>query len=259
MFRSKPHTSRVTFLASDRPEAQEARERLAARYGDAGDGAQVIVALGGDGFMLETLHGALAEGKPIYGMNRGSVGFLMNEYSEDDLLERISAAERAVIHPLAMVAIDTKRKQHRALAINEVSLLRETRQTAKLRISIDGKVRMSELVCDGALVSTPAGSTAYNLSAHGPIIPIDARVMALTPISAFRPRRWRGALLAHTARVTFEVLEADKRPVSAVADNVEIRDVIEVHVSEDRAVSLSMLFDAGRSLEERVLAEQFSA
>ncbi|MDP1737626.1 MAG: NAD kinase [Caulobacter sp.] len=259
MFRSKPHTSRVTFLASDRPEAQEARERLAERYGDAGNDAQVIVALGGDGFMLETLHGALAEGKPIYGMNRGSVGFLMNEYSEDDLLERISAAERAVIHPLAMVAIDTKRKQHRALAINEVSLLRQTRQTAKLRISIDGKVRMSELVCDGALVSTPAGSTAYNLSAHGPIIPIDARVMALTPISAFRPRRWRGALLAHTARVTFEVLEADKRPVSAVADNVEIRDVIEVHVSEDRAVSLSMLFDAGRSLEERVLAEQFSA
>lgn len=259
MFRSKPHTSRVTFLASDRPEAQEARERLVARYGDAGDGAQVIVALGGDGFMLETLHGALADGKPIYGMNRGSVGFLMNEYSEDDLLERISAAERAVIHPLAMVAIDARRKQHRALAINEVSLLRQTRQTAKLRISIDGKVRMSELVCDGALVSTPAGSTAYNLSAHGPIIPIDARVMALTPISAFRPRRWRGALLAHTARVTFEVLEADKRPVSAVADNVEVRDVIEVHVSEDRAVSLSMLFDAGRSLEERVLAEQFSA
>lgn len=259
MFNSRPNTSRVTFLASDRPEAQEARERLAARYGDAGEGAQVIVALGGDGFMLETLHGALADGKPIYGMNRGSVGFLMNEYSEDGLLERISAAERAVIHPLAMVAIDSKRKQHRALAINEVSLLRQTRQTAKLRISIDGKVRMGELVCDGALVATPAGSTAYNLSAHGPIIPIDARVMALTPISAFRPRRWRGALLAHTARVTFEVLEADKRPVSAVADNVEIRDVLEVHVSEDRAVSLSMLFDAGRSLEERVLAEQFSA
>ena len=258
MFKSRPHTSRVTFLASDRPEAQEARERLADRYGDAGEGAQVIVALGGDGFMLETLHGALADGKPIYGMNRGSVGFLMNEYSEDGLLERISAAERAVIHPLAMVAIDSKRKQHRALAINEVSLLRQTRQTAKLRISIDGKVRMPELVCDGALVATPAGSTAYNLSAHGPIIPIDARVMALTPISVFRPRRWRGALLAHTARVTFEVLEADKRPVSAVADNVEVRDVVEVHVSEDRAVSLSMLFDAGRSLEERVLAEQFS-
>jgi len=259
MFSTKPHTSRITFVASDRPEAQDARTRLIDRYGDAGDGAQVIVALGGDGFMLETLHGVMADGKPIYGMNRGSVGFLMNEYSEDSLLERINAAERAVIHPLTMVAIDSKRKQHRALAINEVSLLRQTRQTAKLRISIDGKVRMSELVCDGALVATPAGSTAYNLSAHGPIIPIDARVMALTPISVFRPRRWRGALLSHTARVTFEVLEADKRPVSAVADNVEIRDVLEVHVSEDRAVSLSMLFDAGRSLEERVLAEQFSA
>jgi NAD+ kinase len=158
-----------------------------------------------------------------------------------------------------MVAIDKHRKQHRALAINEVSLLRQTRQTAKLRISIDGQVRMSELVCDGALVSTPAGSTAYNLSAHGPIIPINGEVLALTPISAFRPRRWRGALLPHTARVTLEVLEADKRPVSAVADNHEVRDVVEVHVAEDRDLALSMLFDAGRSLEERVLAEQFSA
>jgi NAD+ kinase len=259
MYRSKPFTSRLTFLASDRPEAQEARERLMERYGDAGADAEVIVALGGDGFMLEVLHDSLADGTPIYGMNRGSVGFLMNEYSEDGLLARIAAAERAVIHPLTMVAIDTKRKHHRALAINEVSLLRQTRQTAKLRVSIDGKVRMQELVCDGALVATPAGSTAYNLSAHGPIIPIDARVLALTPISVFRPRRWRGALLAHTARVTFEVLEADKRPVSAVADNVEVRDVLEVHVSEDRGVSLCMLFDAGRSLEERVLAEQFSA
>ena len=259
MFKADPYTRRVTFVASDRPEAQQARERLAERYGDAGEEASVIIALGGDGFMLETMHGTLADGKPIYGMNRGSVGFLMNEYSEDSLLERIAAAERAVIHPLAMVAIDSKRKQHRALAINEVSLLRQTRQTAKLRVSIDGKVRMAELVCDGALVATPAGSTAYNLSAHGPIIPIDARVMALTPISAFRPRRWRGALLSHTARVTFEVLEADKRPVSAVADNVEVRDVVEVHISEDRGVSLSMMFDAGRSLEERVLAEQFSA
>ncbi|MBP7704540.1 MAG: NAD kinase [Caulobacter sp.] len=258
MFKAEPYTRRITFVASDRPEAQQARERLAERYGDAGDDAQVIVALGGDGFMLETLHGTLAEAKPIYGMNRGSVGFLMNEYSEDGLLERIAAAERAVIHPLAMVAIDKNRKQHRALAINEVSLLRQTRQTAKLRVSIDGKVRMAELVCDGAMVATPAGSTAYNLSAHGPIIPIDAKVLALTPISAFRPRRWRGALLSHTNRVTFEVLEADKRPVSAVADNVEVRDVVEVHVSEDRAISLAMMFDAGRSLEERVLAEQFS-
>ena len=258
MFRAEPFTRRLTFLASDRPEAQQARERLIERYGDAGPDAQVIVALGGDGFMLETLHGSLGEQKPIYGMNRGSVGFLMNEYSEDGLLERIAAAERTVIHPLAMVAVDSKRRHHRALAINEVSLLRQTRQTAKLRISIDGKVRMAELVCDGAMVATPAGSTAYNLSAHGPIIPIDAKVLALTPISAFRPRRWRGALLSHTARVTFEVLEADKRPVSAVADNVEVRDVLEVHVSEDRSISLAMMFDAGRSLDERVLTEQFS-
>ncbi len=258
MFNSTPFTRRLTFTASDRPEAQQARERLAERYGDAGAGAQVIVALGGDGFMLETLHATLGDQKPIYGMNRGSLGFLMNEYSEDGLLERIAAAERAVIHPLAMVAVDSKRRNHRALAINEVSLLRQTRQTAKLRISIDGKVRMAELVCDGAMVATPAGSTAYNLSAHGPIIPIDAKVLALTPISAFRPRRWRGALLSHTARVTFEVLEADKRPVSAVADNVEVRDVVEVHVSEDRSISLAMMFDAGRSLDERVLTEQFS-
>jgi NAD+ kinase len=251
--------SRLTFSASDRPEAQEALAQLTELYGDAGDSAQVIVALGGDGFMLETLHGNLGGGKPIYGMNRGSVGFLMNDFAVDGLLDRINAAERAVIHPLTMVAIDTHRRQHRALAINEVSLLRQSRQTAKLCISIDGKVRMDELVCDGVLVATPAGSTAYNLSAHGPIIPIDAKVLALTPISAFRPRRWRGALLPHTARVTIEVLEADKRSVSAVADNFEVRDVLEVHIQEDRSVSLSMLFDAGRSLEERVLAEQFSA
>ena len=260
MFQPLPFVTRLAFKASDRPEAQEALERLRARYGDVGDeSAQVIVALGGDGFMLEILHRHLDTGKPIYGMNRGSVGFLMNEYSEDDLLARINAAERAVIHPLAMVAIDANRKQHRALAINEVSLLRQTRQTAKLRISIDGKVRMGELVCDGVLLATPAGSTAYNLSAHGPIIPIGAQVLALTPISAFRPRRWRGALLPQTARVTFEVLECDKRPVSAVADNFEVRDVVEVHIAEDSSASLSMLFDAGRSLEERVLTEQFSA
>ncbi|NBB16238.1 NAD kinase [Caulobacter sp. SLTY] len=259
MYQPQRALTRIAFAASDRIEAQEARESLIARYGEIPeDEAQVIVALGGDGFMLETLHRTMALNKPIYGMNKGSVGFLMNEYSEDELVERINAAERAVIHPLTMVAIDSHRRQHRALAINEVSLLRQTRQTAKLRISIDGKVRMSELVCDGVLVATPAGSTAYNLSAYGPIVPIDAKVLALTPISAFRPRRWRGALLSHTARVTIEVLEADKRPVSAVADNFEVRDVLEVHISEDRQVSMSMMFDAGRSLEERVLAEQFS-
>jgi len=257
MFKPEPFVTRLAFAASDRPEAQEAKEALIARYGQASDeDAQVIVALGGDGFMLETLHENLKSGRPIYGMNRGSVGFLMNEYSEEALLDRINAAERAVIHPLSMKAMDAAGVQHSALAINEVSLLRQTRQTAKLRISIDGKVRLGELSCDGALVATPAGSTAYNLSAHGPIIPLDAKVLALTPISAFRPRRWRGALLA--AKVTFEILEADKRPVSAVADNFEVRDVIEVQIAENRDVALHMLFDAGRSLEERVLAEQFS-
>ena len=259
MFKPEPFVTRLAFAASDRPEAQDARNALVARYGEASeDDAQVIVALGGDGFMLETLHENLKSGRPIYGMNRGSVGFLMNEYSEDGLLERINAAERAVIHPLSMVAIDAAGRRHEALAINEVSLLRQTRQTAKLRISIDGKVRLGELSCDGALVATPAGSTAYNLSAHGPIIPLDAKILALTPISAFRPRRWRGALLPHTAQVTFEILEADKRPVSAVADNFEVRDVVAVQIAEKRDVALHMLFDAGRSLEERVLAEQFS-
>jgi NAD+ kinase len=254
-----PIPSRIAFTASDRPEAQEALRVLRARYGEAAPGdAEVIVALGGDGFMLETLHARLQSRRPVYGMNRGSVGFLMNEYSEDDLLERIDAAERAVIHPLEMIALDVRGETHHALAINEVSLLRQTRQTAKLKISVDGKIRLHELSCDGALVSTPAGSTAYNLSAHGPIIPLDANVLALTPISAFRPRRWRGALLSHTAAVEFEILEADKRPVSAVADNFEVRDVITVHVAEKRNISLTMLFDAGRSLEERVLAEQFS-
>ena len=259
MFKAEPFVTRVAFAASDRPEAQDALRELTARYGQAPeDQAQVIVALGGDGFMLETLHRNMGAPKPIYGMNRGSVGFLLNEYAPDGLLDRINAAERAVIHPLSMVAVDARRRQHRALAINEVSLLRQTRQTAKLRISVDGKVRLNELSCDGALVATPAGSTAYNLSAHGPIIPLDAKVLALTPISAFRPRRWRGALLPHAARVSFDILEADKRPVSAVADNFEVRDVLEVHVAENRDISLVMLFDAGRSLEERVLAEQFS-
>jgi NAD+ kinase len=255
----KSFVTRLTFVASNRPEAQEARERLVARYGDAGlDEAQVIVALGGDGFMLETVHELMDAGKPIYGMNRGSVGFLMNDHHDEDLLGRINAAETAEIHPLRMQAVDVDGKTHEALAFNEVSLLRTTRQAAKLRISVDGKVRLSEMICDGALISTPMGSTAYNLSAHGPIIPLDAKILALTPISAFRPRRWRGALLSHTARLRLEVLEAPKRPVSAVADNFEAPNVMEVYIAEDRDVSLCMLFDAGRSLEERVLAEQFS-
>jgi NAD+ kinase len=251
--------ARLAFLAADRPEANAAREALTRRYGDiAVEEADVLVALGGDGFMLETLRRALPSRKPVYGMNRGSVGFLMNDYAEENLLARIAGAERAVIYPLVMTTRDATGKMQEAIAINEVSLLRQTYQTAKLRILIDRKVRMAELICDGVIVSTPAGSTAYNLSAHGPIIPLSGEVLALTPISAFRPRRWRGALLSHKDKVTFQILEAEKRPVSAVADNIEVRDVIQVDVVEDRTVGLTILFDAGRSLEERVLAEQFT-
>ena len=250
---------RLCFTASDRPQAVLAREKLTARYGDhPPEDCDVVVALGGDGLMLETLHRHLDHDKPIYGMNRGSVGFLMNDYAEDGLLERIARAQRATIRPLRMVAICVDGTRQEAMAINEVSLLRQTRQTAKLRISVDGKVRLPELFCDGALVATPAGSTAYNLSAHGPIIPFGAQVLALTPISAFRPRRWRGALLPHTARVSFAILEPEKRPVSATADNFEVRNVANVEVEEDRSRELTMLFDADHSFEERVLVEQFS-
>jgi len=219
--------------------------------------ADVIVALGGDGFMLQTLHAFLGTGKPIYGMNLGSVGFLMNEYRPDKLIERLAAAERAVIHPLRMKARN-KQGTTEALAFNEVSLLRQARQAAKICITVDERVRIAELICDGVLVSTPAGSTAYNLSAHGPILPIDAALLALTPISAFRPRRWRGALLPHRARVRFEVKESVKRPVSAVADDFEVRDVTIVDVAEDRSIAMTMLYDAGHNLDERILAEQFS-
>jgi len=253
-----PNPLRLAFVASDWSEARAAQARLGALYGDVPEEeADVVVALGGDGFMLEVLHRNLAAHRPIYGMNRGSVGFLMNDYSELDLRARIAAAAPATIHPLSMTAVDVEGKVHTALAINDVSLLRETRQAAKLRILIDGSVKMEELICNGALVSTPAGSTAYNLSAHGPIIPINAQVLALTPISAFRPRRWRGALLQRDARVTFEILESAKRPVSAVADNVEVRSVLEVDVTEDRSTTLVLLFDPGRSLDERILNEQF--
>jgi NAD+ kinase len=191
-------------------------------------------------------------------MNAGSVGFLMNDFSPDGLMERIERAELAEIHPLQMSAKSIDGKSHEALAINEVSLLRQTYQAAKLEIEIDGKIRMEELVCDGALVSTPAGSTAYNLSAHGPIVPIDAEILCLTPISAFRPRRWRGALLPHKARVHFQVLEPDKRPVSATADNVEVRDVTEVTVAEDSDTRLKLLYDPGHGLADRIIAEQFA-
>ncbi len=239
------------------PEGQAALANLRLQYDDAGpDDADVIVALGGDGFMLQTLHAFVGRGKAIYGMNLGTVGFLMNEFNEADLIERLAKAEPAKVHPLRMRAT-TAEQCIDALAFNEVSLLRQTRQATKLRILVDGKIRISELICDGVLVATPAGSTAYNLSAHGPIIPIDADLLALTPISAFRPRRWRGALLSHRAKVRFEVLETQKRPVSAVADALEVRDVVSVDVAEDRSISMTMLFDAGRNLDERILTEQF--
>ena len=249
----------LAFAASDRPEAQSAHARLVKRYGSVPPTeADIIVALGGDGFMLETLHDNLDRRTPVYGMNRGSVGFLMNDYEEEGLSERIAEAGRAIIHPLQMDAWTETGQKVSGLAINEVSLLRQTRQSAKLRILIDDRVRLEELTCDGCMVATPAGSTAYNLSAHGPIIPLEAKVLALTPISAFRPRRWRGALLSHEARVCFEVLENDKRPVSAVADSLEVRRVTRVEVRERRDIALTMLFDSGRSFEERVLSEQFT-
>ncbi|HEY1962623.1 MAG TPA: NAD kinase, partial [Rhizomicrobium sp.] len=246
------------FVAADTPEAQTALITLRGLYTDVGpEEADVIVALGGDGFMLQTLHAFLDRRKPIYGMHLGSVGFLMNEYREHGLEARLEEAEAAEIHPLRMRATQADGKSTEALAFNEVSLLRQTRQAAKIRILVDEKIRINELICDGVLVSTPAGSTAYNLSAHGPILPIDADLLALTPISAFRPRRWRGALLSHRSRTRFEVLEADKRPVSAVADDLEVRHVTCVDIAEDRSVSMKMLFDAGHSLNERILAEQF--
>ncbi|MFQ5776136.1 MAG: NAD kinase [Kiloniellaceae bacterium] len=246
------------FVASDTQEAQEALGRLRARYVHVPpEQADVIVALGGDGFMLETLHRYLKRGVPIYGMNCGTVGFLMNQYGEDDLPARLARAEEAVLHPLSMAARTTDGRSARALAINEVSLLREGRQAAKLRIAIDGVVRLEELICDGVLVATPAGSTAYNLSAHGPIVPRGAPLLALTPISAFRPRRWRGALLPDSAEVVIDVLEADKRPVSATADFTEVRDVTRVQVREDKSISLHLLFDPEHDLEERIIKEQF--
>lgn len=248
---------RLHFTASDAADAQSALKSIRRKYDDVGaDKADVIVALGGDGFMLQTLHHFIGHGKPIYGMNLGSVGFLMNEFREAGLGARLEAAESAQVHPLRMRA-HTASHVKEALAFNEVSLLRQTRQAAKIRIVVDDKVRIGELICDGILVSTPAGSTAYNLSAHGPILPIDAALLALTPISAFRPRRWRGALLPHRARVRFEILEAAKRPISAVADDLEVRDVVAVDVAEDRTIAMTMLFDAGHSLDERILAEQF--
>ncbi|GGG27366.1 NAD kinase [Chelatococcus composti] len=249
---------KIAIVASDTPEAQQAAASLVARYGThPPEEADVIVALGGDGLMLQTLHRFMGTGKPIYGMNRGSVGFLMNEFHENDLVDRLEHAERSVVHPLLMIAHDATGKPHQARAINEVSMLRQTYQAAKLRVSVDGQVRLEELTADGLLVATPAGSTAYNLSANGPILPLNAPLLALTPISAFRPRRWRGALLPDHARVRVDVLEADKRPVSAVADHTEFRSVTRVDIAMDRSVDLVMLHDPGHSLDERILREQF--
>ena len=255
---SEAERKKLGFVASPEAAAEAARDALHARYdGVSPEDADVIVALGGDGLMLSSLHGFMDQGKPIFGMNHGSVGFLMNRFDEEGLVERIADAKMTLLHPLEMDATDADGKSHKALAINEVSLLRMTAQAAKLEISIDGKTRMDELICDGALLATPAGSTAYNLSAHGPILPIDAKLLALTPISAFRPRRWRGALLPENAKVTFRALEADKRPISAVADHSEFRNVVEVSVRQSKTHNLLMLFDKDHGLDERILAEQF--
>ena len=255
-----PSPSRIAVVSAETEPAQRAREELCDRYPCVPpERAQVIIPLGGDGFMLETLHRFLSKGVPIFGMHRGSVGFLMNPYRADGLVERLAAAQPVVLHPLEMNAVDQQGTSQRALAFNEVSLLRESRQAAKLRVSVDGVVRIDELMADGILVATPVGSTAYNLSAHGPIVPLGAGVLALTPISAFRPRRWRGALLPHQAQVRFKALETDKRPISAVADYTEVRDVVAVDVHENRDIAMTLLFDREFNLEERVLKEQFAS
>ncbi|MGA7066817.1 MAG: NAD kinase [Pseudolabrys sp.] len=248
----------IAFVASHTPEARDAYGRLEKRYGNADPAkADVIVALGGDGLMLQTLHKFMNSGKPIYGMHRGTVGFLMNEFVEERLNERLSNAHITVIHPLVMQARDVQGRSHEHRAINEVSLFRQSAQAAHLRIKIDDQERLAELIADGVLVATPAGSTAYNLSAQGPIIPINAPLLALTAISPFRPRRWRGALLPNKAKVTIEVMDAEKRPVAAVADHDEVRSVRSVDISMDLNISINMLFDPGHNLDERILREQF--
>lgn len=251
-------TAKIAFVASDAPSAQTARGALVTRYGSVPeDQADVIVALGGDGFMLQTLHATQHLPAPVYGMNRGTVGFLMNEYSETDLHDRLASAEEAVINPLKMKAQTIDGEMHDALAINEVSLLRAGPQAAKLRITIDGRLRLEELVCDGALVATPAGSTAYNYSAHGPILPIGSDVLALTAVAAFRPRRWRGALLPKSAQVRFDVINPGKRPVMADADSIWVKNVLWVEIHSEPSIEHRLLFDPGHGLEERLLREQF--
>ncbi len=250
--------SKIAFVAARGEAAQTALAELQERYSHVSEReADVIVALGGDGLMLEALHNNMTRNVPIFGMNRGTVGFMMNQYRADGLIERLEAASQVKLNPLRMRAKGVNGATVEAYAINEVSLLRETRQAAKLKITIDGVDRLPELICDGVLLSTPAGSTAYNLSAHGPILPLNAGILALTPISAFRPRRWRGALLDRSAKVEIEILEQNKRPVSAVADMTEVRDVAKVKIRSDRKVALNLLFDPDQHLSERILKEQF--
>lgn len=250
---------KLAFVASDAPIAQTAQVALSAQYGGVSvDEADIIVALGGDGFMLQTLHATQDLPAPVYGMNRGTVGFLMNNYSANGLRERLARAEEETINPLRMEAVCVDGSTHTALAINEVSLLRQGPQAAKLRIKVDGKLRLGELVCDGALLATPAGSTAYNYSAHGPILPIGSDVLALTAVAAFRPRRWRGALLPSSARVTFEVTNPEKRPVMADADGKSVKDVASVAVWSAPDITHRILFDPGHGLEERLIREQFA-
>ncbi len=248
----------LSFISGEADSAKEAAARLAALYGQANPReADVIIALGGDGFMLQTLHDTMHTGQLIFGMNRGSVGFLLNEYREDGLRERIAAAVEHVIRPLEMITRTKSGDDVHAYAINEVSLLRQSYQAAKLRVLVDGRVRLEELICDGLMVATPAGSTAYNLSAHGPILPLDAPLLALTPVSPFRPRRWRGALLPNRVTVDIEVMEAEKRPVNAVADHTEVKSVISVRVKEASGVEARILHDPDHSWDDRILAEQF--
>ncbi len=248
----------ISFVSSGTQDAENATNALRGQYGNVElDQAEVAVVLGGDGMMLQTLHKVMDRQVPVYGMNFGSVGFLMNSFDATNLPERIANARPTKIHPLSMAATDNMGGTHKALALNEVSLFRSSFQAAKLEILVDGRSRIDELICDGVLLSTPAGSTAYNLSAHGPILPIDSPLLALTPISPFRPRRWRGAILPNRARVTFKIHEPDKRPVSVVADSTQFQEVIEVRVREDRSHAVTLLFDPGHGLEERVLNEQF--
>jgi NAD+ kinase len=249
---------KLAFLSSNTPQANRALEKLTRQYGDSNpDSADVIVALGGDGFMLQTQHQFMNSGIPVYGMNKGRVGFLMNEYREDGLEDRIKKAVSNRIHPLEMSATDSQGNIHVSQAINEVSLLRQSYQAASLRISIDGKIRLQNLICDGLLLATPAGSTAYNLSAHGPILPLEAPLLALTPVSPFRPRRWRGALIPNSASVEIDVIDPGKRPVNAVADHSEVKSVHNVKIHEDKNSTGILLFDNEHSWDERILAEQF--